>query len=503
MSLRSRLVASTLGLLALGLLIALGATWAALQDTRRDLSHDVLDRTAQTLTSRLEARSAAGRRVTDSPTQDSDVEAVWGAMASRGEVPSYFSVRTVDGEVRSTSRGRVAPDVPEDLLPAEPTSDDTEGVRWATVPSAGGGPDWLLRVSRIDTGDVLVVGTSTQQSDELLSRTASVALLSSLGATVAIALLSWRVVSSGLRPLETIAATATEINAGDLTRRLEAPLKPDTEVGRLTLSLNAMLGQIERAFADRAASERRLRRFVADASHELRTPVATIRGHAELFRRGGAARPDDLSKILRRIESEAERMGTLVDELLLLARLDQGRALERRPVHLDELAVEAVAAAQARQPGRTVEVCVEPVVVMGDGHRLRQVLDNLLANLLTYTPVESPSSVRVIAQDGNALVEVADSGPGLDEAEASRVFDRFYRTDAARAVPHGGTGLGLSIVAAVAQAHDGSVEVHPTPGGGTTFAFRMPLAPGDYDRGGHPRQVAPSRPPTGSLRSAG
>ncbi|MFC6929222.1 sensor histidine kinase [Actinomadura yumaensis] len=239
-----------------------------------------------------------------------------------------------------------------------------------------------------------------------------------------------------------------------------------------------MLAQIEAAFREREASENRLRRFIADASHELRTPVATMRGYAELFRRGAADRPGDLAKAMRRIESEAERMGLLVDEMLLLARLDQGRPLERRPVDLAVLAADAVADAGAVEPGRPLTLdAAEPVIVSGDAERLRQVLANLLANVRRHTPAGTPAAVRAALDGDRAVIEVADQGPGLTEEQRAKVFERFYRADAARSRDHGGAGLGLSIVAAVAQAHGGTATVRSAPGEGAVFTVTLPTAP--------------------------
>ena len=241
-------------------------------------------------------------------------------------------------------------------------------------------------------------------------------------------------------------------------------------MGRLGLALNAMLAQIEAAFDAQAASERRLRRFIADASHELRTPLAAVRAYAELFGRGADRRPDDLERAMTGIGRESERMTVLVEDLLLLARLDEGRPLEREPVELDEVVSEAVDAAVAVDPDRPVDLEAEPVVVLGDRDRLRQVLDNLLSNVRAHTP---PGSL--------AVVEVADSGPGMTSDETARVFERFYRSDTSRSRATGGVGLGLSIVAAVAEAHGGAVSAHSTPGDGATFRITFPRNGGTPD----------------------
>jgi two-component system OmpR family sensor kinase len=293
----------------------------------------------------------------------------------------------------------------------------------------------------------------------------------------ALAALSTWVVRLGLRPLDEIGATAEAIAAGDLSRRVDRA-EPDSEVGRLGLALNAMLGQIEDAFSRRAASEERLRRFVADASHELRTPLTSIRGYAELFRQGASERPEDLANAMRRIEEEATRMGFLVEDLLLLARLDQGRPLEREPVDLLRLATDAVADARAVSPERTITLTGDaPVVVVGDEARLRQVAGNLLGNAAVHTPPGTPVHVRVMAEDGHARLDVRDEGPGLPPGVGDEVFERFYRADAARSRATGGAGLGLSIVAAVAEAHGGRARLETPPGPGAWFVVELPLAP--------------------------
>jgi two-component system OmpR family sensor kinase len=302
---------------------------------------------------------------------------------------------------------------------------------------------------------------------------AAVGLLVLLG----VALLARRSVRRGMRPLEEIGETARAIGAGELDRRVE-PADPRTEVGRLGLALNAMLQQLDSAFRRRQASEERLRRFVADASHELRTPLTSIRGYAELFRRGAGERPQDLAVAMRRIESTAERMGVLVDELLLLARLDQGRPLRRDPVDLARLAAELVADARVVEPERPIQLRADgPVLVLGDEDRLRQAGANLLANVRAHTPPAAPAEVRVLAAGRLAVLEVADHGPGFTAEQAGRVFERFYRADPSRSPGRGGAGLGLSIVAAIAAAHGGRAGAASTPGRGATFRVELPLAP--------------------------
>ncbi|MFE9019450.1 ATP-binding protein [Streptomyces sp. NPDC007808] len=485
MTLRTRLVLVLSGLLALGMALSVGATFGALQDWRQDQNDEVLAAVSGQLRADLAAPGGDGRLTL--PRDADQLTGVWRASVEQGDLPSFFQTRTRDGQVRQTSDFGVRPDLPRTLpsalWPERATADGTPEGSFHTVPGADGS-DWLLHSSPLPDG-ILLVGMRTTVADELMHRTGVVAATSAAAALLAVTLLSWRAVRRGLRPLESIATTAAAIGDGDLARRIPAA-GPRTEVGRLGLALNAMLGQIESAFDERRRAEERLRRFVADASHELRTPVATIRGYAELFRRGAAHRPDDLAQAMARIESEARRMGSLVEELLLLARLDQGLPLALAPVDLGALAGEAVDDARMLAPDRQLLLETAsadgPVMVRGDADRLRQVLANLLSNVRQHTPDGTEAWVRIGARDGQALIEVADSGPGLDEEQAQHVFERFFRVDPSRSraqlpgdSPKEGSGLGLAIVAAVARAHGGSAEVDATPGEGAVFRVRLPL----------------------------
>jgi len=296
------------------------------------------------------------------------------------------------------------------------------------------------------------------------------------GVVIATAVLAFLIVRVGLRPLQRMGVVAQDIAAGDLTRRVE-PATPETEIGRLGLALNGMLSQIEAAFAERTRSENRLRRFIADASHELRTPLTSIRGYAEMLRRGAEKSPQDSAVARRRIEEESVRMSVMVNDMLVLARLGQGRPLDSAPVDLQAVARDAVADARAVAPQREISLdAPEPVVVTGDDTRLRQVMGNLVRNAVVHTPAESPIDVSVTTRDGMALMKVADHGPGLRPDEASRIFEPFFRADPSRSRDSGGVGLGLSIVSAVAEAHGGKVSVSDTPGGGATFEVEIPLS---------------------------
>jgi two-component system OmpR family sensor kinase len=361
-------------------------------------------------------------------------------------------------------------------------------------------PSFSIVINSVPERAFLVVAIPLADVDHTLHHLMLVEIVVISTVLVAMAILAWWVVKLGLRPLEDMERTAGAIAAGDLSQRVEI-VDPTTEVGRLGIAMNEMMQQIETAFAARAASEARLRRFVGDASHELRTPLTSIRGYAELFRRGAADRPEDLAKAMRRIEEEADRMGVLVDDLLLLARLDQGRPLERQPVDLTVITRDAVDDARTVAPDHPIDFSPNgSVFVPGDEARLRQVLGNLLQNARRHTPPETPVHVRVYGDDIEAVIEVADEGPGMSADDASRVFERFWRSDPSRARTSGGAGLGLAIVAAIADAHGGRAEVQTAPGEGATFRIHLPVtvpsAPEQYGNNGAepipPVQPAPA-----------
>jgi two-component system OmpR family sensor kinase len=288
------------------------------------------------------------------------------------------------------------------------------------------------------------------------------------------------VLTRSLRPLRRIATTADAIVAGDLTARVPEASRR-SEIGRVATALNRMLDENEAAFAQRDATENKLRQFLADASHELRTPLTSIRGYAELFRRGASQRPEDLAKAMRAIEDEATRMGILVEDLLLVTRLDDGRPLERIPVALDDLAEEAVDAARVVEPDRSLsfEFAERPLVVAGDRDRLRQALDNLLANVRQHTPAGAPALLSLSAIDNQVVLTVEDTGPGVPDSERERIFDRFFRPDTRRGRERGGAGLGLAIVRSIITAHGGEISVRPARPHGSIFEIRLPRIAGD------------------------
>jgi two-component system OmpR family sensor kinase len=330
-----------------------------------------------------------------------------------------------------------------------------------------------------DISVIFVVGEPMRPVNTTLRDVLLLELLVTALILIAAGTAAYFLVQIGLRPLEEMAETAGEIAAGDLSRRVE-DTDARTEVGELGAALNVMLSRIEAAFRDKEASEAQLRRFVADASHELRTPLTSIRGYAELFRDGRTARPEDVAAALRRIESESTRMSGLVEDLLLLARLDQGRPLEQAPVDLAAIAEDATRDARVVAPDRVVSLRTadesNDLVAIGDEERLRQVVANLLSNALAHTPAGTPVEVVVDRSGAHVHLAVIDHGPGVGEGERAKIFDRFWRADESRHRSLGGSGLGLSIVSAVVAAHRGRVIVGDTPGGGATFTVELPGA---------------------------
>jgi two-component system OmpR family sensor kinase len=285
------------------------------------------------------------------------------------------------------------------------------------------------------------------------------------------------IIGLSLKPLRQVEITAAAIADGDLSARLTIR-EPNTEVGRLTKSLNTMLNRIEESFAIRMESEMKLRRFVADASHELRTPLTAIRGFAELYRQGAVSGEEKTKELLGRIENESVRMGTLVEDLLMLARLDQSRELVNAPVNLTELVTEAIESARAAGPEHPITLNLpEEAFVLGDARKIHQVVANLLANARIHTPVGTPITVSIESNDEGTTISIADAGPGLTEADQARIFERFYRADPSRNRSNDeGSGLGLSIVDAVMQAHGGKVGVSSKLGEGATFTVFFPVA---------------------------
>jgi two-component system OmpR family sensor kinase len=360
-----------------------------------------------------------------------------------------------------------------------------DGIPFTAAAAGPPGHSWRVLVKPLSGGRHAVIAFSL---DNLTTTVMRLEIADALAGAIAIAVLAGvglPLVRASLAPLSRIEATAAAIAGGDLSRRIDQPSRR-TEVGRRADALNIMLGRIEAAYDARAAgeaqarrSEDRMRQFVADASHELRTPLTSVRGLAEFgLQQGRAASPGELLRLMSLIQNEAGRMSRLVEDLLVLARFDTGRPLDRRHVDLASIAAQAVQAARIVSPGRpvTLRAGADPVIACADEERLRQVIDNLIGNAIQHTPAGSPVSVSVTGTTGTGEITVADHGPGMTAEQAAHVFERFYRTDDARARARGGTGLGLSIAAALVAAHDGDITVDTQPGQGAAFHVRLPLA---------------------------
>ncbi|MFF0492965.1 sensor histidine kinase [Nocardia sp. NPDC003482] len=398
----------------------------------------------------------------------------------RNFIPFYVDVKDASGnQIRLEAPDRNStPEIPADLdrHPRTVGSVGDSSMHW--------------RVVRVVSpqGTTSTVAQRLNETENIVDRLIGLQVVVGAIVLVALAAVAQLVIRRSLRPLREVEKTAADIAGGDLDRRV--PVRnTNTEVGRLSQSLNGMLTQIQHAFAATEASEEaarrseaKMRRFVADASHELRTPLTTIKGFAELYRQGAL---DDPAMFSDRIERESNRMSLLVEDLLMLARLDAQRPLERRPVDLLALASDAVHNARAvdtaqrpEGPGRPIDLEIRSgpgtLEIPGDEPRLRQVLANLVNNALIHTPPSASVTVRLTPDEDHVLVEVADTGPGLPPDQAERVFERFYRTDTSRSRDSGGTGLGLSIVQALVAAHGGTVSVTSAEGAGTTFTVRLP-----------------------------
>ena len=488
MRLRRRLMVAMAALLVIGLAICDVVTYTSL----RSFLYGRLD------SQLVGARDSAVRHLADSSHQGA--AGTPRLLVRRINPDVYVIVLTPAGAVLVTRPTRTSPGAGS--RPALPRS-----VRLSRglSPSAGpyrpnpsnftlAAPDGIAyraAATRVPQGTV-IVAVSLAQTDATLTSLIRIEVGVSAAVILALCVLGLWTVRRGLRPLDDMAKSAGEIaSGGDLGRRIE-PADTETEVGRLGAALNTMLARIEGAFAEKSESEARLRQFVADASHELRTPLTSIRGYAELLRKGAFVDDEDRTRALQRVEREAGRMSGLVDDLLLLARLDQGRPLERAPVDLRRICRDAVDDARLTDPDRAVElVAPVPVTVAGDRDRLAQVAHNLVQNALVHTTPGTPVQVEVSSEGGMGVLRVVDEGPGLTPIRRARVFDRFYRGDRART--GAGTGLGLSIVRATAQALGGRAWVQSRRDReGSVFGVEVPLDPRFQVR---PQPAAPGSQP--------
>lgn len=463
MPLRVRLVAIVLTLLSLTLAITSLSTAYLMQ-------RDLLSR----VDSELAAVAGPVAR------QNVDQAAGTSSVAPTGYA---FVLMTASGRLVTSTNPtgeQLHPDVPS--LPI--TDPRVRSSRPFTVESKDGELKWRFiagPASINDTPATFAVGVPLRSVNQTVARLLAVAGAISALVLAGSALLGWYAVRRAFRPLTEIEDTAAAIARGDLSRRIPVR-EADDEVSSLAVSLNRMLTQVESSFAVQEASEERMRRFVADASHELRTPLATVRGYAELYRQGAVSGPENVAAAMDRIEGESRRMSGLVEDLLMLARLDETRASAMGEVDLTVLAADATADARVRAPERTVRLVprgedLTAAPVWGSEAQLRQVVTNLVANALRHTPSGTPVEIAVGTDGEDAVLEVRDHGPGVPADQRDKVFERFFRSDPSRTRDAGGgNGLGLAIVAAIVASHHGRVGVAETPGGGANFVVRIPTA---------------------------
>jgi two-component system, OmpR family, sensor kinase len=475
LSLRARLLVGLVALVAVGL----GAAAVVTYEEQRSF---LLTRVNQQVgDSRLPVSVALGLNHPRGPQGGRP-----GAGATPGRAPSTFQTSGTYGivldprgkviAVRSFTYGESAPSPP--ALPTKLSTSQFRSPRlhlFTVNSKSGSGLRYRAAAFSIRGGRILVIAVPLRDVDQTLQRLVLVEVLVGVGVILGLIALGWVVIRVGLRPLERMGRVASEIAHGDLTRRV-SPDDQRTEVGRLGSSLNEMLGQIEQAFEARGESEDRLRRFLSDASHELRTPLASIRGYAELFRLGAADEPEELERAMARIEAEAARMGVLVENLLLLARLDELPEMRLVPVDLRELAEHAMQDTRAVAPEREARLTANDAVqVLADPGQLRQVLANLTRNAVIHTPPGTAIELNVRREGEHAVLEVRDHGPGLPADAGDQVFDRFWRTEGGRSRGRGGSGLGLAIVKAIVEAHHGEVHAGNAPDGGAVFRVTLPI----------------------------
>jgi two-component system OmpR family sensor kinase len=478
--LRTRLLLALIGVVVAGLVVSDVVTYTLLQSYLQNR----IDPQLAVVSTFVETSKGLGPTLPKGftpPPGSTLVPKVSSRPGSNGIVPdgTLGALITSDGQTKgriisfSFSDKKLIPP----LLPHPLPSLSSSGTAVFDAKSAGTDPiSYRVLIRRVAGHDEYAMAAiPLTEVSVTLDDLRLIMLLVSAGVLAGLGVVSWLILRRGFRPLEDIATTAGAIAQGDLGRRI-ALSDSRTEVGRLGLALNAMLGDIEEAMAERARAEARLRRFLADASHELRTPLTSIRGYAEMFDRGARERPADLATSMYHIRHEADRMNVLVDELLLLARLDQKRPLHLETVDVVNVARTAVDAAQVGSKSHPVILdAPHAVEVRCDGERLRQVLDNLLANALNHSPPGAPVNIYVICMEGGrARVEVSDHGPGVAPEDVERVFQPFFRADLSRVRDTGGTGLGLSIVASIAQAHGGAAGVQANRGGGALFWVEFP-----------------------------
>lgn len=478
-SLRSRLTLGILILSAVGFLASSLVAQSALKSyLTSEIDHQLEAITGGTLPRIVTAGIA--HETFESSAEDEGEHAPASAAPSTPlqRIPTTTSLTLLD------SKGKIVGGLGGDLNSAS-ISDYVRGLlpeevahhadKAFTIEAPGADFRAIARTLPNNAGTV-VAAQSLADLDNTVGKLGFLFFIISLALLFLMAIAARAVIKVGLRPLEDAEETAEEIASGNLSARMPEAA-PKTEVGRLVNSLNTMLSRIEESFAVRTESEDKLRRFVADASHELRTPITAIRGFSELHRQGAVTGEKETKELIGRIEGESKRMGSLVEDLLLLARLDQARDMEFKPVDMNVIISDAVASARAAGPEHPVSLSIpdEEIFMLGDETRIHQVVANLLANARAHTAVATPITVTMSADDSSVRISVADRGPGMSVEDQQRIFERFYRADSSRARSgEEGSGLGLSIVDAVMKAHGGSVSVESKVGEGSTFTLRFP-----------------------------
>ena len=473
-SLRNRLILATLALATIAITASDLAATNSLRSFLISQADNQLNEVVQTSLLRLD-------RAGIEPEAESEDKNSFRPLRPLSGVPTTTAVTLLDlsGNVVGQVGGQFANsiDIKEfhKLTPAEVLKNKGKPF---TIPGADGQPD-IRAVARILPSGVgtVVISVALDSVDRTMRGLAGIYFLISLIVIIAIGFVARSLIKLSLKPLNKIEETAAAIAEGDLSARLPE-VNPNTEVGRLTGSLNTMLSRIEESFAVRTESENKLRRFVADASHELRTPLTAIRGFAELHRQGAVTGEDKTKELISRIEKESIRMSSLVEDLLLLARLDQSRELTIDPVDINHLVNEAIASAKAAGPSHeiTLKSSSDEVFVLGDSMRIHQAVSNLLANARTHTPAGTKIEVGILQNESEVQISVSDNGPGLSPEDQTRIFERFFRADPSRARVSGeGSGLGLAIVDAVMKAHGGSVEVLSELNQGAKFTLHFPV----------------------------
>ena len=466
-SLRNRLTIGVLVLSAIGFVGAGVGSQALLRDFLINQVDDQLLSVVGGTADRLDQAGIAREEDDDRPAR---------ALTPLNRVPTSISVTVLDpfgnliGGIGGDLNSNKITDYVTGLLPGQVAAYGNEPF---TIEAPG--PDFRVATTVLPSSlGSVIVAQSLADFDRTTRQIGSVLLIIGSLVLLFIAIASRQVIKVGMRPLEKIEETAEKIAAGDLSARLDN-FEPDTEVGRLSTSLNTMLSRIEKSFDARMQSEEKLRRFVADASHELRTPLTAIRGFAELHRQGAVPEGEKTNELIARIEKESMRMGYLVEDLLMLARMDQSRELVISDVNLSELVQEAVTSAQAAGPDHVITTNISVgVATKGDADKIYQVVTNLLANARAHTPAGTTITVSTFSDGKDSFITVADNGPGLSAEDQARIFERFYRVDASRQRnSKDGSGLGLSIVDAVMRAHEGEVTVASELGKGAAFTLHF------------------------------